>query len=78
MDKKIEIEITEKEAIVLFDIIAKFTESSKIKPFDIAEQRVLYNLESILESKLDFVVDEKYNEILEEAKEDIKKSHQSF
>ena len=49
---KIKIELTEQEALVLYDWLIRFNESQDASFVDHAEERVLFDLESVLEKLL--------------------------
>ena len=50
--KRVTIELTNSEALVLFDFLARFNERDDLEFEDPAESRVLWDLESILEKSL--------------------------
>lgn len=53
------------EALVLFDWLARFNENSVPSTFtDQAEERVLYDLEASLEASITEVLDPKYRELV--------------
>ncbi len=64
--KKINIELTIEEAIILFEFITKFNEK-KYNFKDQSEQRVLWDLECILEKQVDYSFED-----LEKAREKIR------
>jgi len=69
-DKKINIELTNDEAIVLFEFLGRFNENDDLSRFeDQSEQRILWDLECILAKKLSepFLTD--YKEIVNKARE---------
>ena len=52
-DEKINIELTKDEAIVLFEFLGRFNENDDLSKFeDQSEQRVLWDIECILEKQL--------------------------
>ncbi len=70
---KVIIELTKSEAIVLFEFLSRFNENDDLGKFeDQAEQRVLWDIECILEKELSepFRVD--YKEIVEKAREKVR------
>jgi hypothetical protein len=69
---KVQIELLTPEALVLFDFLCRFTESGKLVIVDRAEERVLWDLLSSLESALiePFLPD--YQQILEDARKNIR------
>ena len=71
-DDKLNISLTRCEALVLFDFLARINlESNQNIIADQAEQRVLWDLEAILEKQLPEVVDSKYCEKVNEARKQI-------
>jgi len=69
-DEKVNIELTKEEAIVFFEFLGRFNEKVDLSIFeDQAEQRVLWDIECILEKKLSepFLAD--YQEIVKKAQE---------
>ncbi len=52
-DDKVNIELTKEEAIVLFEFLGRFNETDDLNRFeDQSEQRVLWDVERILEKEL--------------------------
>ncbi len=69
----INIELTKEEAIVLFEFLARIIEKEDSIVFDDqSEQRVLWNIESILEKKLNDPFLLNYSEIVEWARENVR------
>ena len=69
----INIELTKEEAIVLFEFLARISEKEDSIVFDDqSEQRVLWNIESILEKKLNDPFLLNYSEIVERARENVR------
>jgi hypothetical protein len=48
----IDLSLTHDEALVLFDFLARYTESEQLETVDQAEQRALWNLCAVLETLL--------------------------
>jgi hypothetical protein len=72
-DQNINIELTKEEAIVLFEFLGRFNEKDDLSRFeDQSEQRVLWDIECILEKELSepFRVD--YQEIIKKARESVR------
>ena len=69
MTEEIKILLTEQEAVVLLEYVARINASKEIR--EIYEQRVLWNLETRLERAIPFIFDKRYGEVLEEAKKNI-------
>ena len=73
MNKNIMIELTEDEALILFDCITRFNEKrSSIVFRDESEKKVIFDIESDLETKLASILDQDYELILNKAKKNIK------
>ena len=71
--KLINIEITKNEAIVLFDFLARFNEIEENPVFvDQSEQRILWNLECILETKIEESFGSDYEKLVKQAREIIR------
>lgn len=71
--KNVNIQLTKDEAIVLFDFLGRFNKIVDPKQFlDQAEERVLWNIESMLEKELSepFLAD--YQEIVNKARENVR------
>jgi len=69
-DQKINIELTKNEAIVLFEFLARFNEKDNKDTFeDQAEQRVLWDIECVLEKQLSEPFRADYQEIVKKARE---------
>ncbi|MDQ0417278.1 hypothetical protein J2Z48_001450 [Croceifilum oryzae] len=58
--------------IVLYDWVCRFNEDELTKFEDQAEQRMLWDIESMLESKLAEPLNSKYNELLRTAREKVR------
>ncbi|RBW62489.1 hypothetical protein DS884_02495 [Tenacibaculum sp. E3R01] len=72
-DKKVNIELTNDEAIVLFEFLARFNESDDLSRFeDQSEQRVLWNIECILEKELSEPFISNYQDIIKIARENVR------
>jgi hypothetical protein len=71
IDEKITIELTSQEALVLFDLLSRWGETDKLSVLleHQAEQRVLWDMLSMLESKLIDPFAPDYRERLNEARE---------
>ena len=72
-NNKVNIELTKEEAIVLFEFLSRFNENDAFDKFeDQAEQRVLWNIECVLEKELSEPLRDDYKEIIEKAREKIR------
>ena len=70
MTSKITVELSEEEALVLFDWLARFNKRAVTQSFgDQSEQRVLWNLEAALEQKLVAPFDPNYFALLKAARD---------
>ncbi len=65
---QVDLHLTKEEAIVLFEMLSRFSENDKMEIEDQSEQRVLWNLCASLESTLVEPFDENYASILENAR----------
>lgn len=71
--EKVSIELSKKEAIVLFEFLAKFNKSKDSNIFDDqSEQRVLWNLESDLEKALSEPFKSNYSDIVKDARDSVR------
>ncbi|SDZ31930.1 hypothetical protein SAMN04487866_1411 [Thermoactinomyces sp. DSM 45891] len=71
-ESKITIGLSPEEAIVFYDWICRFNEEEYTEFEDQAEQRVLWDIESILESKLAAPLNSKYDDLLQVARSKIR------
>jgi hypothetical protein len=69
---KISIELTNHEALVLFDFLARFGEENTRPLADQAEQQVLWKIEGILEKQLVEVISPDYDRLVTEAREQVR------
>lgn len=74
MSNNIRIELNEKEALVLFDWLTRFNERENNTYEDQAEERVLWNLEALLEKCLSGPFSDNYQKLLSEARTAIRDS----
>ena len=69
MKNDVKIELTKDEAIVLFEFLSRFNETDNPDLFDDqAEQRVLWDIECILEKELAEPFRTDYDEIVKQAR----------
>ncbi|MEE2962015.1 MAG: hypothetical protein VYA34_14870 [Myxococcota bacterium] len=71
MSNRVNIELSQDEALVFFDWIARFNGDKKHEVVHPAEERVLFDIESILEPKLTDILTDDYDQLLEKARESI-------
>ena len=73
MNDKINIILEKDEAIVLFDFLARFNQNDNKEVFeDQAEQKILWDIEYILEKQLTEPLLPNYKEIISEARNKIR------
>jgi len=65
------IKLEDFEALVLVDLLIRFTESEKIEFEHESEKQVLYDLCALLENEVPELLDPKYKELLQRARETI-------
>jgi hypothetical protein len=72
--KKINIELTNDELIVLSDLINRLSDTDFLKTFyeDQAEERALWNLDTILEKNTAEIFNKNYSEILQIARSNLR------
>jgi len=70
--KKISIELTNNEALVLVEFLLRFRDKEKLSIEDEAEEQILWDLVALLESEVPELLDENYGELLEKAREIVK------
>ena len=66
------VEFTREEAIVLFELTTRFTNTNRLEIADQAEQRALWNLCCLLEKVLVEPFDTRYPELLAEARQKLR------
>ena len=72
-EQKVYIELTKDEAIVLFEFLARINEKDRLDLFiDQSEQRVLWDIECILEIPLSELFGADYSEIVRKAREQVR------
>ena len=72
-DNQVNIELTKDEAIVMFEFLGRFNKKDDDSFFeDQSEQRVLWDIECILEKKLSEPFKKNYNDILNLARENVR------
>jgi len=62
------IELSNNEAIVLMEFLLRFSDDDKLEIEHEAEKQILYNLCASLESEMPEILDPKYKELLEKAR----------
>jgi hypothetical protein len=69
MSQKVQIELTGDEALVLFELLSRYSDSESLVIEDQAEQRALWNLFGVLEKQLAEPLRLEYVELLQGARE---------
>jgi hypothetical protein len=64
----VQIDLTDDEAIVLFEFLQRFSEKDHLSIEDQAEQRALWNLTCLMEKQLVVPFSSNYAEVLAEAR----------
>ena len=68
MGQPVQLELTEDEALVLFEFLARFDDSEILSLVDQAEERALWNLHSLLQRQLVEIFDPNYETMVEAAR----------
>lgn len=63
--EKLRVELSNSEALILFEFLSRFRDSEKLEVVDQAEERVLWDILSDLEAKLTDPFKPNYLELLE-------------
>lgn len=72
-NNSVNIQMSNSEALVLFDFLSRFNEQDHTLLFkDQSEQRVLFDLECILETELAAILKANYQELLKVSQDEIK------
>ena len=71
-DDKFSISLSRSEALVLFDLLSRYSETDRIEIEDQAEQRVLWDVYCLLESGLSEPLHPEYKALLKEAREQVR------
>jgi hypothetical protein len=74
LQEKVTVELTRKEALVLYEYLRRCDDNEEYAFIDQAEQRVLWDLEIALQPQLSEVFDPNYGELLTVAWEEIRDS----
>ncbi len=69
---KVKIELSPSEALVLFEFVSRFSQDGKLEIRDQAEERVLWDVCSRLESELAEPFLRNYNDALAKAREEVR------
>jgi hypothetical protein len=68
----VRIELSPSEALVLFEFVSRFSQKGELEIIDRAEERVLWDVCSILESALVEPFLENYSDLLAKAREEVR------
>ena len=68
IDQTCSIELTEDEALVLFEFIKRFSDQDQLRIEDLSERRALWNLGSLLEKQLIAPFRTEYTSLLDAAR----------
>jgi hypothetical protein len=71
-EDKFNISLSRAEALVLFDLLSRYSESDRIEIEDQSEQRVLWDICCLLESGLSEPLQPEYKSLLLEAREQVR------
>ena len=72
-ENKINIELTKEEAIVFFELLGRINELKEFDQIkDQSEQRVLWDIESLLEKQLSETFKDDYKEIVRQARNKVR------
>ena len=66
------LELTNAEALVFFDFLARFNQQQGFPFADQSEQRILWDLEAMLEKQLKEPLDAEYQTLLRKAREQVR------
>jgi hypothetical protein len=70
--EKVKIELSNAEAIILFEFLSRFRNKEKLEIVDQAEKRVLWDILSVLESILTDPLKPNYLDLLEKARSEVR------
>jgi len=71
-DEQIKIQLSSAEALVLFEFVSRFTNHGQLEIADQAEERVLWDVCSSLESQLAAPLDSNYQALLSNARSKVR------
>lgn len=71
-NNEVTLSFTSDEALVIFEMMSRFSDTDKLTIEHQSEERALWNLCCLLESELVEPLMENYNELLQEARERLK------
>jgi hypothetical protein len=68
VEEQVTIELSKPEALVLFELLSRFSDGDRLQIEDRAEERVLWNVQCLLERALVEPFEPGYGELLNEAR----------
>jgi len=71
-EEKVMIELSQSEALVLFEFVSRFTDVERLEIADRAEERVLWNVCGRLEKILVEPFRENYDDLLAKARDEVR------
>ena len=71
-EEEIKISLTKDEALVLFEMLSRYSDSEKLNIEHQSEERALWNLNCLLEKQLVEPLKENYSELLQAARDRLK------
>lgn len=71
-EEDIQISLTKDEALVLFEMLSRFSDTGSLTIEHQSEERALWNLNGLLEKKLTEPLKPNYKELLQAARENLK------
>jgi hypothetical protein len=73
-EERVEISLSQSEALVLFEFLSRFSESGRLTVDDQAEERVLWDVCCLLERDLVGPLRVDYSELLRKARDEVRDS----
>ena len=77
MEPSINLQLTEDQALIFFDWLVRVNQRGEVNVEDQAEERVLWDLESMLEKQLPVVLESDYDARLSAARDTLRDSNES-
>ncbi len=74
--KKLNIELTNNEALVLIDFLLRFRDKEKLSIEDEAEEQILWDICAMLETEVPELLDKDYKDLLSKARKIIKSGNE--
>lgn len=70
--EKVTLTLSQNEALVLFELLSRFSDEEELRIDDQAEKRVLWNMCCLLEKQLVQPFSKDYRALLEQARDDVR------